>query len=90
MIPVIMMSRSNPRVMIAYVIVDFLVLGVVGALTIRFMRRLKARLRLAKGALCPDCGYDIRGLAETGDCPECGRPFERKADVAYWRRHVSF
>ena len=28
---------------------------------------------------CFGCGYDLRGSANDGDCPECGRPFRRDA-----------
>ena len=24
---------------------------------------------------CPNCGYDVRGLADDGTCPECGSAF---------------
>jgi len=27
--------------------------------------------------LCPACGYDLRGTAATGVCPECGTTFSR-------------
>lgn len=27
---------------------------------------------------CFGCGYDLRGSANDGDCPECGRPFRRE------------
>lgn len=87
---IIIITRIGPRPMMAYVIGDLLVIGIVMILRLRFMRRLKAKLRAADGALCPDCGYDLRGLAEKGDCPECGRAFEREADMAFWRRHVNF
>lgn len=30
------------------------------------------RKRLAEG-LCVQCGYDLRGRGEGGECPECGR-----------------
>ena len=28
---------------------------------------------LPNGTLCPQCGYDLGGLAVGGVCPECGR-----------------
>lgn len=35
---------------------------------------------------CLGCGYDLRGCAEKGRCPECGRTYNREelyADVAH-------
>jgi hypothetical protein len=52
--------------------------------------RLKARLRATGGLLCPKCGYEMKGLDEVARCPECGRPFDRERDAAYWRRHMDF
>ena len=26
---------------------------------------------------CLKCGYSLRGLAESGTCPECGHPFDQ-------------
>lgn len=28
------------------------------------------------GAICPVCGYDLRGAASAGICPECGTPYQ--------------
>ncbi len=25
---------------------------------------------------CLSCGYDLRGIGRTGQCPECGAPFD--------------
>jgi hypothetical protein len=53
-------------------------------------RRLRARLRASDGALCPDCGYDLRALDSPTPCPECGRTWNREADTAWWRKWVDF
>ena len=44
-------------------------------------------------ALCPDCGYDLRGMpADNGRCPECGLAVDLKAPAvsrvpwAHWRQ----
>ena len=36
----------------------------------------RARARRAAMNLCRQCGYDLRGSAESGRCPECGTTFE--------------
>lgn len=47
-----------------------------------------AHAALPEGLLCPDCGYDLRGL--TADrCPECGfdvQPLRREESLLPWRR----
>lgn len=57
-------------------------------------RQLKRRLDAAGGALCPRCGYHLRGLDDLPDglgcCPECGRRFNLAEDIPWWRRHVEF
>lgn len=47
-----------------------------------------ARMRRARAmgyAACEGCLYDLRGLAERGSCPECGRAYERERTVAMWK-----
>lgn len=51
-------------------------------------RRLKEQVRESGLSLCPDCGYDLRGLRDPGVCPECRRAFDRRRDSLYWRRFL--
>ncbi len=30
---------------------------------------------------CATCGYDLTGLEEAGECPECGEPFVPRWDL---------
>lgn len=56
----------------------------------RVRRDLLRRLREAGGRLCPGCEFDLRGLGDSGSCPECGRPFEIDAVRAQWRSFIGF
>ncbi len=38
------------------------------------------------GILCSECGYDLRGLQQTGCCPECGRSVMRTFISLHARR----
>ena len=44
--------------------------------------RLK-RIRLIESAICLKCGYDLRGSARSGQCPECGEPIPQLSDDDY-------
>jgi hypothetical protein len=33
------------------------------------------RRRFREGKGCAHCGYDLSGLDEQGNCPECGKPY---------------
>lgn len=48
-------------------------------------RRLGARAAATGGRVCADCGYDLSGLAEQGECPECARPYIIADVQRYWR-----
>jgi hypothetical protein len=49
----------------------------------------------APGLLCFRCGYDLRGLPPTGNCPECGFPIGKSKDARLcdadggWLRRIS-
>jgi len=50
--------------------------------------RLRRRLRAASWRLCLHCEYDLSGLEDSGPCPECGHPFDARADADRWHLHV--
>lgn len=58
--------------------------------TVWYTRRHKARLKqavmAASGRACIGCVYDLRGLGETGACPECGRRFDIAANRRSWKQ----
>ncbi len=45
-------------------------------------------------SLCEECGYALRGLVSTGDCPECGKAIELSNPVHRqglpWQRRATF
>ncbi len=54
----------------------------------RVQHRLVRTLREGDYRYCPGCCYDLRGVADPGVCPECGRPYSR-ADLAEdWARKI--
>jgi hypothetical protein len=58
--------------------------------TIWYTRRHKARIKravlAASGRACVACVYDLGGMSDTGDCPECGRRFDIAADRRSWKQ----
>lgn len=48
--------------------------------------RMRRAVRAASGRACVSCVYDLRGMADTGVCPECGRRFDIAADQRSWER----
>lgn len=42
------------------------------------------RLRRAEYLLCPECVYDLGGLPERGNCPECGLSHTRRDLREVW------
>jgi hypothetical protein len=59
---------------------DAIILGLAGALSVWFTRRLRARSLARSGDRCLACGHDLRGTADEdgrGRCPECGLRFRR-------------
>lgn len=54
-------------------------------LTIAWRSGLRKRRIVARDFReCTRCGFDLRGLASPGACPECGRRFTDRALWAYW------
>jgi ABC-type nitrate/sulfonate/bicarbonate transport system permease component len=49
-------------------------------------RRIKRSVLAAQGRACINCVHDLRGLGETGTCPECGHAFDVAADSRRWER----
>lgn len=45
----------------------------------RFLRRMDLRV-------CPSCFQVLRGLPDTGVCPECGRPYVIERVRATWQK----
>ena len=33
---------------------------------------------------CTHCGYPLKGLPAESTCPECGRPFDKRASTSRW------
>ena len=58
------------------------------AVGVAWRRRMRARKQLAvsDGRCCTACLHDLRGLGESGVCPECGATFDVAADRKAWRK----
>lgn len=50
-----------------------------------YLRRYQRLFRAAGGRLCVSCGQDLRGLGESGICPECGQAFDVQLDRRRWK-----
>ena len=54
--------------------------------TRRRTQRVKHAVQAAAGRACLACVYDLRGMGDTGSCPECGRRFDIAVDQSVWKR----
>lgn len=52
--------------------------------TFVYMQRQQKRIRELHYDVCPQCGYNLRGLPDAYHCPECGRYFIRAMLPAEW------
>lgn len=55
------------------------------SLQLRGSQRLRSRLRQSDGMLCPRCHYDLAGLSDEGQCPECAEPYSKDRLATAWR-----
>lgn len=51
----------------------------------RFRRLMREHLDREDYAVCPRCGYSLRGLPEEYRCPECSVFYERRGVAREWR-----
>ena len=51
----------------------------------RGVKTLRRRYAETEGRLCRTCLHDLRGVAASGTCPECGAPYDLARDTAIWR-----
>ena len=54
----------------------------------RVLRRFVQTVREAEYRVCPTCGYPLKGLADAGNCPECGEAYELDALREQWESAV--
>lgn len=57
-------------------------------LRMRDWRRFVQTVREAEYRVCPTCGYPLKGLADAGNCPECGEVYELDALRQQWESAV--
>lgn len=48
--------------------------------------RWKRRAKAANGRLCLHCGFDMNGLDDSEECPECGSQYNEEEARLEWRR----
>lgn len=46
---------------------------------------LRRKLAETNNQLCTHCAYNVSGLPKSGTCPECGNPYDTKADQTQWQ-----
>jgi len=54
------------------------------AMVLRGLNRIKRAVQATEGHSCLGCMYDLRGLGDTGICPECGHLFCIDQDRKTW------
>lgn len=52
----------------------------------RLQRRLHRAWVESDYRLCTGCAHSLKGLADSGACPECGAAFDVVRDQAVWKR----
>jgi len=60
-----------------------LIMPVTAQLTAKSLRR---RIRVHDGNICLDCSYALKGLGQSGKCPECGAGFNVRSNRKAWAR----
>ena len=59
-------------------------LCLMGVVVVYSFRRSRS-IKLAEYKVCFRCGYELRGLDASGNCPECGRAYEFAALARKWK-----
>ncbi|HVU64413.1 MAG TPA: hypothetical protein VHC70_10580 [Phycisphaerales bacterium] len=47
--------------------------------------RIRRILRIHGRFLCLNCHYPLKGLADSGNCPECDHPYDRATTERRWK-----
>lgn len=83
------LARQSTRGIRAYYSIAIVagVISLISAYGIHVRARAKwiHALTDSDGALCPHCGYSLRGLPDHQNCPECGRHYDLEQVRARWR-----
>ena len=69
-------------------VLAWLILGGSIVLHVLAIRRLRRTLADNAFQLCLQCRHPLRGLADVGNCPECGENFDIQVVCTTWRRFV--